>query len=126
MILDSSAIIAVLLAEPGFERILERIKSAPLLACGATTVAETAIVLSSRLGRDARPMVDEFLREAEVEIIPFGREHSQAAVDAFLRYGKGRHPASLNFGDAMTYAVARISGLPLLYVGGDFAKTDAG
>jgi ribonuclease VapC len=126
MILDASAIVAVMLAEPGYEGVLARIQTAPVLACGAPTIAETALVLSSKLKRDARPLLNEFLRDAEVEIVPFSREHADAAVDAFLRFGKGRHPAGLNFGDAMSYAVARVSGLPLLYVGGDFAKTDLG
>ena len=124
MILDSSAIVAVLLAEPGYEAVLERIMKAPLVACGAPTVAETGLVLSSKLRRDARPLVNEFLREAEVEIIPFSREHAEVAVEAYLRFGKGRHPAGLNFGDSMTYAMARVSGLPLLFVGDDFPKTD--
>ncbi len=60
----------------------------------------------------------------EVEVIPFTAEHYEVAVDAFERFGKGRHPAALNFGDCLTYAVARLSGLPLLYTGDDFARTD--
>jgi len=64
------------------------------------------------------------LRSIGAEIVPFGEEHYEAAVSAFLRYGKGRHPAGLNFGDCMSYALARVSGLPLLYIGDDFSKTD--
>lgn len=124
MILDSSAIVAVMLAEPGHETVLERIRTAPVLACGAPTLTETALVLSSKLKRDARPLLNEFLRDAEIQIVPFSREHADVAVDAFMRYGKGRHPAGLNFGDSMSYAIARVSGLALLYVGNDFAKTD--
>jgi ribonuclease VapC len=82
------------------------------------------MVLGSRLGRDARPLVNEFLREAEVEVVPFGRDHYEIAVDAFRRYGKGRHAAGLNFGDCLTYALARLSGLPLLFTGDDFSQTD--
>ena len=126
MILDSSAIVAVLLAEPGHEAVLERIKAASILACGAPTLLEAGMVLSSKLKRDARPLLNEFLRDAEVEIVPFTGEHADVATSAFLRYGKGRHPAGLNFGDAMTYAIARVSGFPLLYLGDDFAKTDLG
>jgi ribonuclease VapC len=84
------------------------------------------MVLSSKLKRDARPLLNEFLRDAEVEIVPFTGEHADAATSAFLRYGKGRHPAGLNFGDAMACAIARVSGFPLLYLGDDFAKTDLG
>jgi ribonuclease VapC len=124
LILDSSAILAILLAEPGHERLRLAISEADLVAAGAPTLAETAIVLSSRLKRDARPLLNEFLREAEVEVIPFEREHYDLAVDAFQRYGKGRHPAGLNFGDCLTYATARLSGLPLLFAGTDFSQTD--
>lgn len=126
MILDSSAIVAVMLAEPGYQAILERMGDAELLAAGAPTVVETAIVLSARMGRDARPELDAFLREADVEVIPFTADHYRAAVDAFLRFGKGRHPAALNFGDCLAYAVATLAGMPLLFVGGDFSRTDLG
>jgi len=68
--------------------------------------------------------LNEFLREAEVEVIPFTRDHYDVALDAFARFGRGRHAAGLNFGDCLTYAVARISGMPLLFTGGDFSKTD--
>lgn len=124
MILDASAILAVLLKEPGCEEILQRLSNAPVLAAGAPTLVETAMVLCARLRRDARALLNEFLREAEVEVIPFTRDHFEVAVDAFTRYGKGRHPAALNFGDCLTYAVARISGLPLLFTGDDFLQTD--
>ena len=126
MILDSSAIVAVMLAEPGYQTILARMGDAELLAAGAPTVVETAIVLSARLGRDAGPELDAFLREADVEVIPFTADHYRVAVDAFLRFGKGRHPAGLNFGDCLAYAVATLAGMPLLFVGGDFSRTDLG
>ena len=124
LILDSSAILAALLEEPGYEGILERISHAPSVGVGAPTFVETAIVLSSKLRRDARPHLNEFLREAAAEVIPLGPEHVDAALDAFLRYGKGRHPASLNFGDCLTYAVAAVAGVPLLSAGNDFIQTD--
>jgi ribonuclease VapC len=91
---------------------------------GAPTLVEAAIVLSSRLGKDARPMLNEFLREAEIEVIPFTGDHFRAALDSFLRYGKGRHPAGLNFGACLAYAAATLAGLPLLYAGSDFSATD--
>ncbi len=124
MVLDTSAILSVLLAEPGSDRLIERIGQSPIVVVGAPTVVETAIVLSSRLRLDARPMVNGFLREAETEVVPFSQEHYEIAVDAFQRYGKGRHPAALNFGDCLTYAVARVAQLPLLCTGKDFARTD--
>lgn len=124
MILDASAILAMILAEPGSQDLIRRVGESPVIAVGAPTLVETAMVLSSRLRRDARPLLNEFLREAEVEVIPFTRDHYEVAMDAFARYGRGRHAAGLNFGDCLTYAVARISGMPLLFTGRDFSKTD--
>ena len=124
MVLDSSALICLILAGPGHPELKARMLSAPLLTIGAPTLAETALVLTARLKRDARPVLNEFLREAEVEVVPFDRNHFDVAVDAFLRYGKGRHPAALNFGDCLTYATARVAGMPLLYTGKDFPRTD--
>lgn len=124
MVLDASAILAVLLQEPGHEPILNRIGEAPVVVVGVPTLVESAIVLSSRLRRDARGLLTDFLREADAEVVPFTLDHYYVAVDAFLRYGKGRHPAALNFGDCLSYATARLSGLPLLFTGDDFSKTD--
>lgn len=124
MVLDSSALLSVILAEPGCEALLARLSAARVVAVGAPTLVETAIVLSARLRRDARPLLNEFLREADAEVVPFSREHYEVAVDAFRRYGKGRHAAALNFGDCLAYAVASLSGLPLLFTGDDFSKTD--
>lgn len=67
---------------------------------------------------------ERFLQQFEVEEIPFTEAHWRIATDAFLRFGKGRHPAALNFGDCMTYATAKLAGEPLLFVGNDFAQTD--
>ena len=124
MILDSSAIVALLLGEPGHEELLERLRRPEAVGVGAPTLAETAIVLGARLGVAGRTLLARFVEENEVVVVPFGREHWQAAVDAFLRFGKGRHPARLNFGDCLTYATARLADEPLLSLGEDFAKTD--
>jgi ribonuclease VapC len=88
------------------------------------TSAVVAIVLFAQLQRDARSLLARFLSEASIAIVPFGESHYGAAVDAWLRYGKGRHPAALNFGDCLSYAVARLGNEPLLFVGDDFAQTD--
>ena len=88
------------------------------------TSAVVAIVLFAQLQRDARSLLARFLSEASIALIPFGESHYGAAVDAWLRYGKGRHPAALNFGDCLSYAVARLAGESLLFVGDDFARTD--
>ena len=124
MILDSSAIIAAVFREPGFESIVNRMADADTLAIGAPTLTETGIVLGNRIGRDARAMLIQFLHEWQVNVIPFGEDHWQEAVTAYSRFGKGRHKAALNFGDCMTFAVARLSGQALLCTGDDFPKTD--
>lgn len=123
MILDTSSIVAILLQEPGFEDLLQTIIDGDA-AVGTATLTETAIVLSARLRRDARPVLSRFLAEASIAVVPFGEAHYSAATDAWLRFGKGRHPASLNFGDCLSYAVARLADEPLLFVGDDFARTD--
>jgi ribonuclease VapC len=124
MVLDSSALIAIVLKEPGFESILKKADSARFIILGAPTASEAGIVLSSRLKRDARPILMELKRNLNIDIVSFDENHYSAAVAAFLRFGKGRHRAALNFGDCMTYALAKLSGLPLLYSGLDFSYTD--
>ena len=123
MVLDSSAIIGIHLREPGHERLIDRIDAADVVVVGVPTLLETAIVLTARLGEDARPMLFAFLRRVEAEVVPFNEEHLDAAATAFIRFGRGRHPAALNFGDCMSYAVASVTGMPLLFLGEDFRKT---
>jgi ribonuclease VapC len=124
MVLDSSAIVAIHLREPGHERLIDRIDTAEVVVVGVPTLLETAMVLTARLGQDARPMIFAFLRRLEAEVIPFNEEHLDAAATAFIRFGRGRHPAALNFGDCMSYAVASVAGMPLLSTGEDFKRTD--
>jgi len=124
MVLDSSAIVAVLLKEPGHDRMLETIERAELIVVGAPTMLEATMVLTARLGQDARPLLSAFLRRRNAEVIAFNEEHLDAATTAFLRFGRGRHPAGLNFGDCMSYAVASVANLPLLFIGEDFPRTD--
>lgn len=124
MIVDSSVLVAILLKEPGWQDLLRRLAAAENSGVGAPTLAETGIVLTARLGKDGRRLLAAFVREADLLVIPFVEEHWKAATEAYGRYGKGRHPAALSFGDCLTYAVARLSGQPLLCVGDDFPKTD--
>jgi ribonuclease VapC len=124
MVLDSSAIVAVLLKEPGHDRLLETIERAELIVVGAPTLLEATMVLTARLGQDARPLLSAFLRRLNAEVIAFNEEHLDAATAAFLRFGRRRHPAGLNFGDCMSYAVASVANLPLLFIGDDFSRTD--
>jgi len=124
MILDSSALLAIVFREPGFEDILARLERAPAVAAGAPTLAEAGIVLHARLGAPARGLLERMLDELDIQEVPFGEIHWRESVDAFRRFGKGRHPAALNFGDCMAYAVAQLAGEPLLFTGEDFLHTD--
>lgn len=124
MTLDSSAILAILFRESGFESLVERLSAAPVKSVGAPTLAETAIVLTTRLGDSARGMLERFLQEFDIDTLAFGEAHWKEACEAFLRFGRGRHRASLNFGDCLSYAAARLSEQPLLFVGNDFSRTD--
>jgi ribonuclease VapC len=125
LILDSSAVVAILLREPSCDRLTDQLEGpAAAAAIGAPTLAETGIVLAARLGVKAMTILARFLQERELIVIPFDQLHWEEAVTAFIRFGKGRHPAGLNFGDCMTYATAQLAAEPLLCVGEDFAKTD--
>jgi ribonuclease VapC len=124
VVLDSSAIVAIHLREPGYDRFIDAINRAEVVVVGAPTLFETAMVLSSKLGHDARPLLMPFLRDIGAEVVAFNEQHLEAATAAFLRFGRGRHPAALNFGDCMSYAVASVAGMPLLFTGGDFSRTD--
>lgn len=124
MIVDTSAIVACFMREPGFEAIVARFDGRRRFGIGAPTLVETGIVLSARMRQDARGLLARFLDEAGIRVVPFGEAHVAAALDAWLRFGKGRHPAALNLGDCMSYATATLAGEPLLYVGEDFARTD--
>lgn len=124
MIVDASALVALLLREDGWEPLADHLAAAPRLGVGAPTLTETGIVLSSRLGESAATLLTRLISDAEIAIVPFGADHARAAVAAFRTYGKGRHPAALNFGDCVSYATAKLAAVPLLCVGNDFRQTD--
>jgi ribonuclease VapC len=124
MILDTSAIVAVFLKEPGADTLLAKLGSAGTIAIGAPTLVEAGIILTARVGDEAQALLSQFMTEFGVETVPFGDAHWRAAVDAYRRFGKGRHKASLNFGDCMSYAVAKLAGERLLCTGADFGRTD--
>ncbi len=123
MILDSSAVIAMVLEEAGHASLIDKVVAADDIAIGAPTLLEVRVVLSQRPNSAAAKLL-EFLARVNVRVVPFTSEHVDAALFAHARYGKGHHPAKLNFGDCMSYAVARVSAQPLLYKGEDFSKTD--
>jgi ribonuclease VapC len=124
LILDTSAVVAILLKEPSSAELVEKVLRETEVGIGTPTLAETAIVLSARLRRDARGVLSRFLTESSVFVVPFGEPHYGTAVEAWLRFGKGRHHAALNFGDCLAYATARVADRPLLCTGDDFPKTD--
>ncbi len=124
MILDSSALVAIVLQQAETEHLLERMRTAPRLAIGAATLLEAGIVLSARLNEDARGLLARLLQESGIAVLHVTETHVGVAIDAWLRYGKGRHPASLNFGDCLSYAMSVVAGEPLLCVGDDFPQTD--
>jgi ribonuclease VapC len=124
VILDSSAIIAIVLREPGWESLAAKLGTGPAAGVGAPTLVETGLVLTTKMGTQGRAMVSRFLHQSGVTVVPFGEDHWRVAVEAHTRFGKGRHAASLNFGDCLSYAVARLARQPLLFVGEDFKKTD--
>src|SRR5687767_4544973 len=110
MIVDTSALVAIVVREPNYEALLTKLTGPTTAAgIGTPTAAELGIVLSARLRVDARSKVAELLQQLDISEVPFGEDHWRAAVDAFWRFGRGRHPASLNFGDCLTYAVARLA-----------------
>jgi len=124
VIVDTSALVALLFREPGFEVINEKLLAAANIGVGAPTLVEAGLVVSARRSGDATHDLARLIRDFAFVTIPFGEEHARVAVEAFARYGKGRHRAALNFGDCMTYAVARLARQPLLCTGDDFARTD--
>jgi ribonuclease VapC len=124
MTLDSSALIAILFAEPGYLDLLDRILVADSVRVAAPTLVEVSIVLAGRRRKQTPGDVEALVHELGVTVVPFGEREWHAAAAAFLRFGRGRHKASLNFGDCLVYAAAMVTKDSLLYVGGDFALTD--
>ena len=124
MILDTSAILAVIFREPERESYREAIDAAGGVGIGAPTYVESAVVLMASFGPAGRSHLDSFLAGTGSVLIPFDTQHVEAATQAWLRFGRGRHPAALNFGDCFAYATAKVAGQPLLAKGDDFAQTD--
>jgi len=124
VILDTSAILAIFFREPERDDLLRTIGGGPIVGVGAPTLTETSIVLAARRGEAGLRGLERIVERAGIVVIAFERAHWQAAAEAWLRFGRGRHPAGLNLGDCFSYATARVADEPLLCVGDDFAKTD--
>jgi ribonuclease VapC len=127
MVLDTSAIVAAILGEPDGPSYRQAMLDAHELAISTVTVLETRIVLHARFGSEAVREFDEMLKQAGILVTPFDEAMTDAAFEAFRQYGKGQGAAAqLNFGDCAAYALAKISGEPLLFKGDDFSRTDIG
>jgi ribonuclease VapC len=124
MILDTSALAAILFGEPEAALFTQLIHAADRCLMSAATFLELSIVVEGQIGPDAGRQCDIFFRRAGIIIEPFTVEQAHLARQAFLDFGKGRHVAGLNFGDCFSYALAKITGEPLLFKGNDFKKTD--
>lgn len=124
VVLDSSAIVAMMTAEPRAMAMADSLVAVRPRLVSAGTVLESSLVLQQRLGPSADLLLDEFLRDFSVEVVAFDGEQLRVARDAARRFGRGRHPAALNYGDCFSYALASSYGLPLLFVGDDFTRTD--
>jgi ribonuclease VapC len=124
LVVDTSAAVAVILGEPGSEDLAGYLESAVVRLMPSAIRVELGIVIEARLWAAGQDVVDRFLREAKIRIVPVDAELAARAMSAWRRYGKGRHPAGLNFGDCFTYALAEQTGHPVLCTGDDFAATD--
>ena len=124
MILDTSALVAILYREPEAKSFAERILAADVSRLSVANWIELAMVVERQLGADGMRQAEAFLRRAGVVVEPVTLEHGELARQAFLDFGKGRHKAGLNFGDCFAYALARATGEALLFKGDDFALTD--
>ena len=124
MIIDTSAIVAILRLESETPTILKALDEAHQIFIAAPTYLELCMVMVGKKGSEGKLDVDYFLGNFEVKILNFSEEHARIAMNAFLKYGKGRHPAKLNFGDCMSYAMSKTELMPLLFKGDDFRLTD--
>lgn len=124
MVLDSSALVAVLFGEPDARKYIEALATVERKLISSVTKFETALVVEARKGEAGSVAFSKLLVGLSVDVIAFDSSMAEVAMDAWRRYGKGRHPAGLNFGDCATYALARIANEPVLFKGEDFPKTD--
>ena len=127
MFADASALTAILLKEPDEASLVTRMQAYPLRVTSPMAVWETVMAVSRGLGLSiatAEVAVEDLLKMTQIEVRPLLPEVRHVAVEAHARFGKGRHPAALNFGDCFAYACARHARVPLLYKGDDFSRTD--
>jgi ribonuclease VapC len=124
VVIDTSAVVAILRMEREAARLAEAIEADANRLISAATLVETGLVIESRYGAAGGRELDVLIAKAGLSIEPVTAEQADVAREAWRRYGKGRHSAALNFGDCFSYALARTTGEPLLFKGGDFTQTD--
>jgi ribonuclease VapC len=124
MVIDTSAIVAILRSEPEAAALERTVVANPIRLVPATCVLEARMVLVSRRGEHALAEIDLWLARIEADIVPVDADLVDLATQAWLTYGKGRHPAALNFADCFSYALAKRADEPLLFIGEDFSRTD--
>jgi len=124
MVLDSSAVLAILNSEPQRGPFIAALDADPVRLLSVASFTECSIVINARYGADGLRDLDQFVARASIQLEPVDVEQAYVARDAWQRFGKGRHQAALNFGDCFSYALAFVTGEPLLATGRDFAQTD--
>ncbi len=124
LVVDTSAVVAIILGEPRSEELSVHLENAIARLMPAAIRVELGIVIEARFWPAGQDIVDRFLRDANIDIVPVDADLAARAMSGWRRYGKGRHPAGLNFGDCFTYALAERTGYPVLCTGDDFAATD--
>ncbi|WP_158749397.1 type II toxin-antitoxin system VapC family toxin [Acidobacterium sp. S8] len=124
MVIDTSAILAILLEEQEAGLFVHKISQDRIRLCSAVNFVEASIVLRTRKGERGRQKLDQFLKRAQVDVASVDVRHAEIACQAYQEFGKGKHPAGLNLGDCFSYALAKSEEQPLLYKGNDFALTD--
>jgi len=124
VIVDTSAVLAILLREPDYEHYKRAIAEAERCLMSVANFFESTIVLESRVGSGGGHELDLLIEESPIQLVEVTGKHAQVARRAWRQFGKGNHPAALNFGDCFAYALAKETGEPLLFKGNDFALTD--
>lgn len=124
MVIDTSALVAMLIGEPEAERFEAAVEQDPRRLMSAASYFETAIAIETRFGEPGGRELDLWLHRAAVDLVSVDADQAEWARLAYRKFGKGRHPAGLNFGDCFSYAAAKIRGQPLLFKGTDFSLTD--
>ena len=124
MVIDTSTLVAILTQEKDAAQLASAIEGDEMRFISAATLTEASIVVTAMFGEQGGADLDEMIEQMEVEVVPLTEDHARLAREAYVRYGKGRHPAKLNFGDCFPYALAKATGHPLLFKGNDFSQTD--